>query len=195
MWRCAAALLGRAPAIAITFREIEGRCAGGPRQLQFFYLLSCLWLYTQFKIRPAVWCGRCGRISVYVCQDGVKVELVHSERQTPDLARRHARGGNGISGDSADYLRPHLRHAPWPCALWPQTLGLRNRRIVLVYTVHGSVRRVLAAPRFQCATEPQRHPQFVYVFLMCSRLLFFRQAVAVDVTDAFGRFAQRSQRR
>ena len=170
MWRCAAALLGRAPAIAITFREIEGRCAGGPRQLQFFYeyLLSCLWLYTQFKIRPAVWCGRCGRISVYVCQDGVKVELVHSERQTPDLASDGTLGaGTGlrISGDSADYLRSHLRHAPWPCALWSQTLGLRN--LVLVYTVHGSVRRVLAAPRFQCATEPQRHPQFVYVFLIC----------------------------
>ena len=117
MWRCAAALLGRAPAIAITFREIEGRCAGGPRQLQFFYLLSCLWLYTQFKIRPAVWCGRCGRISVYVCQDGVKVEIVNSERQTGPREWRDGTLGAG-TGFRAIQRKSGLPPTPLaPCAM------------------------------------------------------------------------------
>ena len=197
MWRCA-------PWARAGHRHHVSRDRGAVRRwpASVTILLSSFLFVAVHSVQNQAGCvvwPRCGRISVHVCQDGVKVEIVNSERQTPDL-RETARSGRerdfGRFSGRADYLRPHLRHAPWPCALWPQTLGLRNRRIVvLVYTVHGSVRRVLAAPRFQCATEPQRHPQFVYVFLMFSRLLFFRQAVAVDVTDAFGRFAQRSQRR
>ena len=116
-----------------------------------------------------MWCGRCGRISVYVCQDGVKVEIVNCERQTgPD--RETARSGRErdfgrFSGYSADYLRPHLRHAPWPCALWPQTLGLRNStRVHCTWFGSAGARRAAVSVRNRATTTPTVCLCFPYVF-------------------------------
>lgn len=107
---------------------------------------------------------------IHVCQDGVKVEIVNSERQTgPPASGETARSGRerdfGRFSGRADYLRPHLRHAPWPCALWPQTLGLRNStRVHCTWFGSAGARRAAVSVRNRATTTPTVCLCFPYVF-------------------------------
>ena len=100
----------------------------------------------------------------------VKVEIVNSERQTRDRASGEtARSGRerdfGRFSGRADYLRPHLRHAPWPCALWPQTLGLRNStRVHCTWFGSAGARRAAVSVRNRATTTPTVCLCFPYVF-------------------------------
>ena len=123
-------------------------------------------VHSEFKIRPAVWCGRCGRISVYVCQDGVKVEIVNSERQTAGPRDGTLGAGTGfraiqrITSDPTCAMRHG--HAPFGRKLWVSA-------IVLVYTVHAMVRFGGCSPRrgFSGAQQSHNDTHSLFIFSLC----------------------------
>ena len=90
MWRCA-------PWARAGHRHHVSRDRGAVRRwpASVTILLSSFLFVAVHSVQNQAGCvvwPRCGRISVHVCQDGVKVEIVNSERQTgPD--RETARSG------------------------------------------------------------------------------------------------------
>ena len=172
MWRCA-------PWARAGHRHHVSRDRGAVRRwpASVTILLSSFLFVAVHSVQNQAGCvvwPRCGRISVHVCQDGVKVEIVNSatpvQRQRPDRASGEtARSGRerdfGRFSGRADYLRPHLRHAPWPCALWPQTLGLRNStRVHCTWFGSAGARRAAVSVRNRATTTPTVCLCFPYVF-------------------------------
>ena len=87
------------------------------------------------------------------------------DRASGETARSGRERDFGRFSGRADYLRPHLRHAPWPCALWPQTLGLRNStRVHCTWFGSAGARRAAVSVRNRATTTPTVCLCFPYVF-------------------------------